>query len=173
MLKIHRALTTIHMIGQSPNAAPSAPASNVCPTGMEYTARAMMMATPSVITDASHAFIRNAPSRMNSVSSGSAAKIEVTPSEWETGSRTCLYMLVPPSGGPSYPRARGLIPVVQRPPASTCALCRARRPVPLAIWVRHENPSATTSVSSGAPRTAGRSTRSPALTETSYWSPAT
>ena len=34
MWKIHSALMTIHMIGKRPNAAPSAPASNVCPNGI-------------------------------------------------------------------------------------------------------------------------------------------
>jgi hypothetical protein len=35
MLKIHRALMTIHMIGQNPNTAPSSAESAVCPTGIE------------------------------------------------------------------------------------------------------------------------------------------
>ena len=34
MWKIHNALMTIHMIGKKPNAAPSAPASKVCPNGI-------------------------------------------------------------------------------------------------------------------------------------------
>jgi len=34
MLKIHRALMTIHMIGKKPNAAPSAPASRDWPIGI-------------------------------------------------------------------------------------------------------------------------------------------
>ncbi len=35
MLKIHRALMTIHMIGQKPNTAPSIAASPACPIGIE------------------------------------------------------------------------------------------------------------------------------------------
>ena len=35
MLKIQIAFQTIHMIGNSPNAAPSRPASSACPTGIE------------------------------------------------------------------------------------------------------------------------------------------
>ena len=35
MLKIHRALMTIHMIGQKPNTAPSSAASPACPIGIE------------------------------------------------------------------------------------------------------------------------------------------
>ena len=34
MWKIHSALMTIHMIGNRPNAAPSRPASSVCPNGI-------------------------------------------------------------------------------------------------------------------------------------------
>ncbi len=37
MLKIQRALITIHMIGQKPKAAPSSAASPAWPTGIEYT----------------------------------------------------------------------------------------------------------------------------------------
>jgi hypothetical protein len=49
--------------------------------------------TPSVISAAHCAFILTTPSRMNSTTSGSTAKIEVSPKEWETGSRTCLYTM--------------------------------------------------------------------------------
>ena len=46
---------TIHRIGKKPNAAPSVPASSVCPIGMPYTRTAMTMATASDISDATHA----------------------------------------------------------------------------------------------------------------------
>src|SRR5579872_420578 len=51
-----------------------------------------MIATASAISEAHQAFSRTTPSSTNSVSSGKTAKIEVNPSEWETGSRTCLYI---------------------------------------------------------------------------------
>ena len=50
-----------------------------------------MIDTPSAISEAHWAFILKPPSRMNSTSSGTMAKIAVSPSEWDTGSRTCLY----------------------------------------------------------------------------------
>src|SRR5919108_6460505 len=54
---------------------------------------------------------------------------------------------------------------------STSAVWSARRPVPSAICVRQEKPSATISVSSGAARTAGGRTRPPARLETREGSP--
>src|SRR5579875_358296 len=42
--------------------------------------------------------MRTAPSRTNSASSGRTAKIDDRPSECDTGSRTCLYMCLPPLG---------------------------------------------------------------------------
>jgi len=44
-----------------------------------------------VISDAHCAFIRTTPSRTNSTNKGKTAKIDVTPNEWETGSKICLY----------------------------------------------------------------------------------
>ena len=84
---------TIHMIGQNPNTAPSSAASAVCPTGIEYTMIAISIDTPRAISDAHWAFIRKPPRRTNRTTSGSTAKIAVSPSEWDTGSRTCLYTL--------------------------------------------------------------------------------
>src|SRR5437588_9360541 len=101
MLKVPRALTTIHMIGQRPKTAPSSAESATCPTGIEYTASATIIETPSATSDAHCAFIRNTPSNTNSTTRGRTAKIEVTPSEWDTGSNTCLYtahLLVHPPG---------------------------------------------------------------------------
>ncbi len=86
---------TIHMIGKKPNAAPSAAASPACPAGIPYTASATTMPTPSEISAAHCAFILNTPSSRNSATSGRTAKIDVTPSEWDTGSSTCLYMSTP------------------------------------------------------------------------------
>ena len=82
---------TIHMIGQKPNTAPSSAASPACPIGIEYTVIAIRIETPSAISEAHWAFILKPPNRTNSTTSGSTAKIAVNPSEWETGSRTCLY----------------------------------------------------------------------------------
>src|SRR3954469_2008182 len=59
-------------------------------------------ATASAIRDAHCAFIFNPPSSTNSVTIGSAAKIDETPSEFPTGSRTCLYMGSPPAC-PAHP----------------------------------------------------------------------
>src|ERR1043166_9328480 len=56
--------------------------------------------------------------------------------------------------------------------ASTRATCSASRPVPSAIWWRHEVPSATISVSASALRTAGSSDSSPMASEASIVSPA-
>ena len=74
------------MIGKSPNAAPSAVESNACPAGMLYTAIATISATASEMSAAHCAFIFTPPSSTNSVMSGSAAKMDDTPSELLTGS---------------------------------------------------------------------------------------
>jgi hypothetical protein len=58
--------------------------SAACPAGMEYTATATSSATPRAMREASHAFIRSTPSRTNSVSRGSAAKIADSVTEWAT-----------------------------------------------------------------------------------------
>ena len=52
---------------------------------------AITIDTASVISDAHCAFILKPPSSTNSTTNGSTAKIAVSPSEWDTGSRTCLY----------------------------------------------------------------------------------
>src|SRR5581483_2882400 len=52
-----------------------------------------MIETPRAISDAQWAFIRNTPSSRNNTNNGVRAKIDVTPSEWDTGSSTCLYTL--------------------------------------------------------------------------------
>src|SRR3954468_14857566 len=57
----------------------------------------MMIATPSATSAAHHAFILMPPSRTNSVTSGSTATSDDHPSEFPTGSSTCLYMWIPPS----------------------------------------------------------------------------
>ena len=80
------ALMTIHMIGKNPKAAPSSPLFTASPTGMEYAATATISATASPMIDASHARIRKTPSSTNSVTRGSAATIEDSPSELPSGS---------------------------------------------------------------------------------------
>src|SRR5436305_383547 len=90
------------------------------------------MATPSVITEASHAFILTTPKSTNSVSRGRTAKIEVRPSEWPTGSSTCLYMSPPfatrpariPRGLATQRQGRVCLPLAARamrgrPPATS------------------------------------------------------
>ncbi len=79
------------MIGNSPKVAPSVADSSVCPTGMPYTISATSIATPSDASAAHWAFQRTPPSRTNRHISGSAAKIELSPSELETGSKSCVY----------------------------------------------------------------------------------
>ena len=59
---------------------------------------ATSMATPSAISDAHWAASRRPPRRTNSVSTGSTAKIELSPSESETGSKTWVYKRFPPLG---------------------------------------------------------------------------
>src|SRR5437588_11880872 len=128
MLKVPRALTTIHMIGQRPKTAPSSAESATCPTGIEYTASATIIETPSATSDAHCAFIRNTPSNTNSTTRGRTAKIEVTPSEWDTGSNTCLYtahlLVHPPRRVPrdqNTPPRRGSRRGLQREPAAPVA----------------------------------------------------
>src|SRR5450755_30309 len=53
-------------------------------------------ATAREISEAHWAFIRTPPSNTKSNNSGITAKIDVSPSEWDTGSRTCLYIRLPP-----------------------------------------------------------------------------
>src|SRR3954447_7419550 len=62
------------------------------------------MATASEMRPAQCAFIFTPPSRMNSVSSGSAANSDDHPSEPETGSYTCWY--IPPPLVPCRPVSR-------------------------------------------------------------------
>ena len=142
---------------------------------------AITIDTPSAISEAHWAFILKPPSRTNSTSSGRTAKIAVSPREWETGSRTCLYtetsLYLPDAPGRS--RSGGYLPKGAIRYASACspiwrtsAVWSARRPVPAAIWVRHENPSATSSVSAAADLTWGSRNCSPIRIETSYCSPA-
>jgi hypothetical protein len=104
MLKIHRALMTIHMIGQNPKAAPSRALSVAWPTGIPYTASATMIATTRVIRDAHWALRRNTPSSRNRMSRGNAAKIDVSPSDWDTGSSTYY-----PAAARSKPVTRRLL----------------------------------------------------------------
>ncbi len=54
-----------------------------------------------MINDAQCAFILNTPRSRNSTTSGKIANSDVSPSEWDTGSKTCLYMrtsLIRPHG---------------------------------------------------------------------------
>src|SRR4051812_14333107 len=73
---------------------------------------ATTMATPREMSDAHCAFMRTPPSRTNSDSSGSTAKMDERPSEFDTGSSTCLYIALPPGPrhtglpGRGLPRAR-------------------------------------------------------------------
>ena len=172
---------TIHMIGQKPNTAPSSAASPACPIGIEYTVIAIRIDTPSAIKEAHWAFILKPPSRTNSTTSGKTAKTAVSPREWETGSRTCLYtvtsLCLPDAPGrvafgSHLPKGASRYAIGCSPRASTSAVWSARRRVPALICVRHEKPSAISNVSSSAARTAGRRNCSPIRIETSYCSPA-
>src|ERR1700757_2972977 len=53
--------------------------------------------TTSAASAAHCALSRTTPSRMKSVTRGRTAKIDVSPSEPDTGSSTCLYTAEPPS----------------------------------------------------------------------------
>ncbi len=128
MLKIHRALTTIHMIGQKPNTAPSSAASPACPIGIEYTISAIRIDTPRAITEAHWAFILKPPRSTNSTSSGKTAKIVVNPSEWETGSSTCLYMGHLPLPPILTGRSRSALSYPRRQPPVQSVAARARGP---------------------------------------------
>ena len=59
-------------------------------------------ATPREISEAHWAFIRTPPRSTNSDTSGRTANIDESPSEWDTGSRTWLYI-----APPLHPRLRG------------------------------------------------------------------
>ncbi len=74
------------MIGNSPKSAPSSAEFSAWPTGMPYTAMATTSATASAESPAHWAFRRSPPSSTNSVSSGSAAKIEDSASDSPIGS---------------------------------------------------------------------------------------
>ena len=82
---------TIHRIGKKPNAAPSVPASSVCPIGIPYTSTATTMATASDTSDATQAVTRSTPSSTNSSNRGIAATSELHARDSATGSRTCWY----------------------------------------------------------------------------------
>src|SRR3954462_2853560 len=72
-----------------------------------------MMATSSDTVSAASAahcaLTRSPPSRTNSVTNGSTAKIVVTPSDPLTGSYPCLYMSAPPDCDLSAPRFAELL----------------------------------------------------------------
>src|SRR5450631_1075576 len=87
------ALTTIHMIGNRPNAAPSSAASAVCPNGIAYTAAATTMEVARAASAAHWERTLKTPRRRKRTSRGSTAKSEVCASEWFTGSKICLYMV--------------------------------------------------------------------------------
>jgi hypothetical protein len=86
------AFTTIHRIGNSPNAAPSVAARPVWATGMGYTSVAITSATASATSEEIQAVSRTTPSRTNSTSSGSAANRALKAREWATGSSTWRYI---------------------------------------------------------------------------------
>ena len=143
---------------------------------------AIRIDTPSAISDAHWAFSLKPPRRTKRTTNGRTAKIAVSPSEWDTGSRTCLYtgtsLPLPPGRaekvafGGYLPKGANRYAIACSPCASTSAVWSARRPVPAAICVRHENPSATSTVPAAADLTWGSRNCSPIRIETSYCSPA-
>src|SRR5665647_2684942 len=83
---------TIHRIGKNPKTAPSMPAMEAWPTGIEYATIATTKETPSDTSAAFQAAIRRTPSRTNSVSRGSMATSAVSASDPDTASITGRYM---------------------------------------------------------------------------------
>jgi hypothetical protein len=98
-LKIQIAFQTIHMIGNSPNAAPSRATSIACPNGIDQKRTAVTIATPSEISPAQCDFSFSPPSSTNNVIRGIMATSALRNSESPTGSSTCLYIVrTPPEG---------------------------------------------------------------------------
>ena len=85
MLKTHIAVMTIHMIGNSPKAAPSRAANPVWSAGMPYTLIATAIATPNAISAAHCDRIFKPPSNTKRVKIGSAANIAVRASDPDIG----------------------------------------------------------------------------------------
>src|SRR5665647_3475422 len=83
---------TIHRIGKNPKTAPSMPAMEAWPTGIEYATIATSRETTSDTTAAFQAAIRSTPSRTNSVSNGNMATSAVRASDPPTESRTGRYI---------------------------------------------------------------------------------
>src|SRR5659263_525217 len=83
---------TIHRIGKNPKTAPSMPAMEAWPTGIEYATIATTRETTSDTSAAFQAAIRRTPSRTNSVSRGSMATSAVSASDPDTASITGRYM---------------------------------------------------------------------------------
>src|ERR1035437_7913423 len=83
---------TIHRIGKNPKTAPSMPAMEAWPTGIEYATIATTRETPSDTSAAFQAAIRRTPSRTNNVSRGSIATSAVSASDPDTASITGRYM---------------------------------------------------------------------------------
>ena len=73
----------------------------------------------------------------------------------------------PATPDPARPQAPAGRRAQRRPPASSSARWRARRPARWSSWVRQEKPSARTTASGPAARTAGRRAVSATATETS------
>src|SRR5665811_1390422 len=83
---------TIHRIGKNPKTAPSMPAMEAWPTGIEYATIATTRETASDTSAAYNAAIRTTPSRTNSVSRGIMARSAVSASDPDTASITRRYM---------------------------------------------------------------------------------
>ncbi len=89
MLNTHRAFTTIHRIGKSPNSAPCAAASSDIPTGIANPTTATTSAVARPASAAQCARTRSAPSRTSTTASGNADTSAESPSEPPTASGSC------------------------------------------------------------------------------------
>jgi hypothetical protein len=87
--KIQIAVSTIQMIGNKPNAAPSPAASRACPAGIPKAKMATPRATASDANPACQAFQCSAPSSTKRVSSGKAATSAERARDPPTGFATC------------------------------------------------------------------------------------
>ncbi|GAA3225321.1 hypothetical protein GCM10017691_14090 [Pseudonocardia petroleophila] len=90
MLNTHRALTTIHRIGNRPNTAPCAAADSDMPNGIPNPAIATTSAVPSPASAAQCARTRSAPSRTRTTASGRTETRADRPSP-PTASGSCWY----------------------------------------------------------------------------------
>ena len=97
MLWIQIAFTTIHIAGNTPNAAPSSAESPAWSAGIWYTTRATANASANPITEAIQAFSFRPPSRTNSTRSGNAAS-RAESHRLPIGATCCWYIAVSMTG---------------------------------------------------------------------------